>query len=188
MRHILAAASSTFLTLSVVAAPISAQVQRSFGGDSVHLELSAGAYWITGSHDGRIRILPRTKTERVSVRLNVGTLGRSADVKVTGPAEGFDADIELPERVNMVVTLTAGTLHLRGIEGSKNISGKAGEIEIELGDRNQYRQISASVKKGAVTMPGFREHQPDVLNFDWTGGGPHDLTVRVEAGHITLRE
>jgi len=136
------------LALFIAAVPISAQMQRSFGGETVHVELSAGTYRITGSDDGRIRVVPRTKTDHVSVRLNVGTLGRRADVKVTGPNDGFDADIELPRRVNIVVTLAGGTLHLRGIDGNKNISGKSGEIEIELGNRNQHGQITASVRRG----------------------------------------
>lgn len=188
MRHILLTRSSVMLALSVVAVPISAQMQRSFGGESVRLELSAGTYRVTGSYDGRIRVLPRTKTDRVSVRLNVGALGRRADVKVMGPNDGFDADIELPRRVNIVVTLAGGTLHLRGIEGNKNISGKSGEIEIELGNRNQYGQITASVRKGTVRMPGFADNQGGVQTFDWIGDGAHDLTVRLEAGQITLRE
>jgi hypothetical protein len=188
MRHTLFRGSIVVLALSLAAAPLSAQVQRSFGGENVHLELSSGNYLITGSYDGRIRVLPRTKTDQVSVRLNVSTFGRRANVKVLGPQDGFDADIELPQRVNIVVTLASGVLRVRGLEGGKNITGKTGEIEIELGDRNQYRQITASVKSGGVMVPGARAIRPGIRTFDWTGTGAHDLRVRLDAGNITLRD
>ena len=187
MRHRIASAAIV-VAVAVLASAASAQVQRSFGGETVNLELSAGTYWVTASYDGRIRILPRTKADQASVRLNVNTLGRRADVTVTGPKDGFEADIELPRHVQMIVTLAGGTLRVRGIDGSKNISAKTGEIDIEIGDRNRYGRVIASVRTGAVNPPGFHTGQPDRRSFEWTGSGIHDLNVRLDSGTITLRE
>ena len=80
-------------------------VQRSFGGDTVHLDLSVGNYRVTASPDNRIRVTPRTKTDQVSTRINVNLLGTRATVRVVGPKDGFDADIQLPARVSLVVEL-----------------------------------------------------------------------------------
>ena len=187
MHHRIASCG-VVVALAALVVPISAQVERSFSGETVSLELSAGTYWVTASLDGRIRVLPRTKTDQVSVRLNVSTLGRRADVTVRGPKDGFEADIELPRRANLIATLAAGALRVRGIDGSKDISAKTGEIEIEMGDRNQYGHVTASVRKGAVNLPGFQDKPPDPRSFEWTGSGTHDLSVRIDAGTITLRD
>ena len=188
MRHSLALCALVMGSLAAAAASTAAQVQRSFSGETVHLELSAGAYWITASHEGLIRVLPRAKADQMSVRVNVSTLGTRANVSVRGPKDGFAADIEVPRRVDLVVSLTAGALRVRGIEGSKEISAESGEIEIELGDRNQYGRVTALVRTGAVNLPGLRDNQPARRSLEWTGSGPHDLRVRLDAGTITLRD
>jgi hypothetical protein len=175
-------------SLAAAAASAAGQVQRSFSGETVHLELSAGAYWITPSHEGLIRVLPRAKADQMSVRVNVSTMGTRANVTVRGPKDGFAADIELPLRVNLAVSLTAGALRVRGIEGSKEISAESCEIEVELGDRNQYGRVLALVRTGAVIPPAFRDGQPGQRSFEWTGSGLHDLRVRLDAGTITLRD
>ena len=182
IRAVLIAAATSLVI------PASAQVQRSFSGETVNLELSAGTYWVTASYDGRVRVLPRTRADQVSVRLNVDTFGRRADVAVRGPNDGFDADIELPRRVNLIATLAAGALRMRGIDGSKNITAKTGEIEIELGDRHQYARLMATVETGAVNLPGFKDAQPRLRSFEWKGRGSDDLSVRINTGTITLRD
>ena len=191
MGHRLLAASMCMVCMIVLTAgtlPISAQVQRSFDGDRVNLELSGGTYRITAASDGRIRVLPRTKTDRVSVRLNVGAFGRSADLRIIGPADGFDADIELPRRVHISITLTDGTLLVRGIEGNKNISGRSAKVEIQFDDQTEYGQIKASVRKGEVKTFGFADNRIELQSFNWIGPGTHEITVRLEAGQIILRD
>jgi hypothetical protein len=84
------------LALCVPAFAQEDSVQRSFGGDTVHLDLSVGNYSVTASPDDRIRVTPRTKTDQVSSRISVNLLGTRATVRVVGPKEGFDADIQVP--------------------------------------------------------------------------------------------
>ncbi len=96
-------------------------VQRSFGGDTIRLDLSAGNYKITASPDRRIRVTPRTKTDEVSTRVTVNLLGTRATVRVVGPKDGFDADIQLPADVE--VELVAGSRLLSGVEGSTDVQG-----------------------------------------------------------------
>src|SRR5688572_19779153 len=74
-------------------------VERSFRGDRVHLDLSAGHYRVTASPDNRIRVRPRTKTDQVSTRITLNLLETRATVRVAGPKDGIEADIELPARV-----------------------------------------------------------------------------------------
>jgi hypothetical protein len=162
-------------------------VQRSFGGDTVHLDLSAGNYRVTASPDDRIRVKPLTKTDRVSVRLNENLLGTRATVRVVGPKDGFDADIQLPARVSVVVELAGGSLQLSGVQGSKDIAANTAQIEIAVGRREDYRQVTASVTAGELTASAFDAKASGVRSFEWTGNGPYDLRVRLEKGRVTLK-
>jgi hypothetical protein len=162
-------------------------VQRSFGGAAVHLDLSVGDYRVTASPDNRIRVTPRTKTDQVSTRIKVNLLGTRADVRVVGPKDGFDADIQLPARVSVVVELAGGSLQLSGVEGSKDIAANTANIEIAVGDRERYRRVMASVQSGELTAYAFDERARGVRSFQWTGNGAHDLRVRLDRGRVTLK-
>lgn len=161
--------------------------ERSFGGDTVQLNLSTGNYRVTSSSDDKIRVIPRTDTDKVSVRLSTNVMGTEATVKVTGPKEGFAADIELPENVRVVAELDGGSLQLSGIRGSKDIAAKSGQIEISVGGKDDYRQVRASVGTGELTAAAFDEKAHGVRTFEWSGKGSYNLNVRVNNGKVTLR-
>jgi hypothetical protein len=117
IRNLVAGA---LVLLSVAAVSVSAfaqgdAVQRSFGGDAVRLDLSAGTYRVTASPDDRIRVLPRTKTDQVSTRITVSLFGTRATVRIVGPPDGFEADIQLPARVTVDVSLSGGSVQMNGV-------------------------------------------------------------------------
>jgi hypothetical protein len=173
--------------LSVYALAQEHAVQRSFGGNTVDLDLSVGNYRVAASPDNQIRVTPRTKTDQVSARITVNLWGTRATVRVVGPREGFDADIELPGRVGVVVELAGGSLQLSGVEGSKDLAARTGSIEIAVGDLKHYRRVTASVQSGELTASAFDGSARGVRSFQWTGTGAHDLRVRVDNGRITLK-
>jgi len=166
-------------------------IQRSFAGDTVRMDLSVGDYRVTASLDDRIRVTPLTKNDsqsnKVSVRLDVNLLGTRADLRVRGPQEGFEARIELPKRVNIVASLPGGSLRMGGVEGSKDIEAKTGDIEINVGDRDQYKGVIASVRSGDLTAPAFDDKGSGPHSFEWTGKGAFDIRIRLDSGRLTLR-
>jgi hypothetical protein len=105
-----------------------------------------GNYRITAASDNQIRVTPRTKTDQVSTRITVNVFGTRATVRVVGPKDGFDADIQLPTRVGVEVELVAGSLQLSGVEGSKDVAATTGNIEIAVGDRNRGGAMAACRK------------------------------------------
>lgn len=173
--------------LSVYAFAEERSVQRSFGGDTVDLDLSVGNYRVAASPDNQIRVTPRTNADQVSTRITVNLLGTRATVRVVGPKDGFDADIQLPARVGVVVELAGGALFLTGVEGSKDVAAHTGSIEIAVGDRKQYRRVTASVQSGELTASAFDDSARGARSFQWTGQGAHDLRVRLDQGRITLK-
>jgi hypothetical protein len=195
-RRLLGAALlGVFVTLDA-ASPAAAQdraVQRSFSsGGMVHLDLSAGEYRINPSAGDVIRITPHATSKHeaseTSVRIEVSDGGRRAYVRVDGPInDGVKVDIELPRRTNLVTELTAGELQLKGIEGDKEISARAGELDIEVGDRDRYRLVDASVRIGELRAPKFSVSKEGFFrSFEWSGRGGYDLRVRLWVGELTL--
>jgi hypothetical protein len=189
MIHRLTAAAAVLLLASALSLDVLAQqasAERSFDGDVVRLDLSAGNFRITASPDNRIRVMPRTKGDQVSTRISLNLLGTRATVRVVGPKDGFDADIQLPARVGVEVELAAGSLRLSGVEGRKDVTARAADIEVAVGDQTLIRHVSATVDTGEVTAPAFDRSARGVRSFQWTGRGARDLRVRVAKGRITL--
>jgi hypothetical protein len=183
-----------FLAACAVATPITGQehaIQRSFAGDTVHMDLSIGHYRVTASVDDRIRVTPLTKngsqSNNLSVRLDVNLFGTRADLRVRGPREGLEAQIELPKRVNLVASLAGGSLQVIGVDGSKDIEVKTGNVEVSVGDRDRYKRVTASVRSGDLTAPAFDDRGSGPRSFEWTGKGAYDMRIRLDAGRLTLR-
>ncbi len=170
--------------------PASNRTERAFvTGGKVRLTLSAGTYRITGTPDRIIRARWRTRDprdlERVRTRLDV--TGNEALFRLEGTGNNFAADIELPERSDLVLALSAGDLIVRGIEGSKDIDLWAGDVTIQVGDATRYRRVEATVRAGDITAEPFKVNKGGLFrSFEYAGQGPYDLRVRLFAGDLKL--
>jgi hypothetical protein len=167
--------------------------ERAFAsGGTVYLDLSAGEYTITPSSDDTIRVTARPTSkhdaDETSVRIDVNTARQRAEVFVDGPLnDGVKVDIELPRRTHLVTELSAGELRLKGIEGSKDISARAGELNIEVGERDRYRHVDASVRIGELQASKFGVQKEGFFrSFEWNGRGSYDLRVKLWVGELTL--
>jgi hypothetical protein len=163
-------------------------LERSFqAGGTVILELSAGGYEIVGTPDNRIRVDWR-KSDSRGVNVDVEVKGSQAEIQIDGPmTKGAEARIELPQRTNLIVRLSAGELRITGIEGSKDVSARAGEIDIEVGRREQYRRVDASVNIGELSAGVFNIKKEGFFrSFTWAGKGQYDLRARLTVGELNL--
>jgi hypothetical protein len=168
-------------------------LQRAFGsGGTVYLDLSAGEYTIAASPDNTIRVVAHAtskhRADETTVRIDISTRGNRADIAVDGPLnDGVKVDIQLPRHTNLVTELTAGELSLKDIEGSKDISARAGELTIEVGNRDRYRNVRASVRVGELKATPFNINKEGLFrSFSWQGKGTDDLSVSLWAGELTL--
>lgn len=180
-----------FMFACLVAASIAGQTEvldRAFApGGTVVLDLSAGEYEIVGTADNRIRVDWRESDSR-EVNVEVDVKGREARVWIDGPlTEGAEALVELPQRTHLVVMLSAGELRIRHLEGSKDVSARAGEIDIEVGARDQYRQVDASVRIGELRADAFDVRKEGFFrSFTWAGKGQYDLRAHLTVGELNL--
>ena len=196
MRTLVVAA---LLGTALVAAPTSQTTQNTRVSDSlerpfptngrIRMDLSAGEYRITGSRENRVRLQWRVRNpdELSQVRARADVRDREATILTDGPGNHFEVDIQVPSRADLYVRLTAGELSVEGIEGNKDISLHAGELDIDVGRPEDYHSVSASVWAGEVHADPYNESKEGLFrSFDWTGKGPYRLEARLKAGEVRL--
>ena len=183
------------LACLAAAATTSAQartVERAFvDAGRVELDLSAGEYRIFASPDNAIRVTayPTDSRSADDTEVRVDVRGSRAAIEIDGPInDGVRVDIALPRRTNIVSSLTAGEFRLRDIEGSKDISARAGELDIQVGRTRDYGAVRAAVKIGGLRAPAFNVNTGGFFrSFNWSGAGPYDLRVSLLVGEVKLQ-
>jgi hypothetical protein len=166
-------------------------LERAFSQNGrIRMDLSAGDYRISGSPDDRIRLewslrdpahLPRVKA-RADVR------DREATITTDAPSnKGLKVVIQVPKQADLYVRLTAGDLRIEGIQGNKDVELHAGDMRIDVGRAEDYRNVDASVWAGDITAPPFRVNKGGLFrSFDWRGKGPYRLHAKLKAGDLHL--
>jgi hypothetical protein len=168
-------------------------LERDFAaGGHVHLDLSAGQYEIAGTSDRRLRIewSVRKPDSLRRVRTQANINGTDAWVNVRGPDNsGFRVAVKVPSRSDLTVNLSAGEIHVAGVEGNKDIQSYAGEVHVDVGRAQDYRRVHASVWAGEIKASAFKTSKDGLFrSFDWSGRGPYVLSASLWAGELWLYE
>jgi len=189
MRTIVVPASAALAMLLAGTVAEAKVTERAFmAGGTVRLDLAAGEYEIVASKDNHIRVSWDDRGQNADVTLRIDVNASRATVRTETPwKDGPTIRIELPRRTNMVVRLTAGDLKIKGIEGSKDVSARAGDVIISVGPREQYRYVKASVSVGDLTADAFNVNKDGLFrSFEWTGTGQYELRAQLMAGDLKL--
>jgi hypothetical protein len=182
------AAAALAVVLAGTAAEAEVTERKFVSGGTVRLDLAAGEYEIVASKDDRIRVSWPDRGKNADVTLRIDVQASRATVRTETPwKDGPTIRIELPRRTNMIVRLTAGDLKISGIEGSKDVTARAGDVSIDVGAREQYRYVTASVTVGDLTADAFNVNQDGLFrSFEWTGKGQYELRAHLMAGDLKL--
>lgn len=156
----------------------------------IRMDLSAGAYKISASKDGKIHLQWSTRDASAmkKVKEGIDVKGTTATVKVNGPDnQNFTVEIQVPRQSNLLVRFTAGDFQIDGIEGSKDIAGYAGNLSVDVVDAKLYKNVHASVTTGDLDAPAFQVSKGGLFrSFDQKGSGPYTLRVKLRAGDLRL--
>lgn len=188
MARVITALAATALLVPAMGSAQTRLLDQAFpAGGTVVLDLSAGEYEIVGSADARIRISPKRGDDR-RAHVSITPKGNTATIVIDGPlTDGVALRIEVPRRTNLVVELTAGELLIKDIEGSKDVSARAGELDIQVGSRDQYRRVDASVRIGELNAGVFNVNTGGFFrSFAWAGKGKYDLRAHLTVGELNL--
>jgi len=154
-------------------------------GGTIRLHLEAGGYTVTADDSDNIVVFKN----RDSVKVEIKTSGSNADVYVTDtPHNNFQATIQVPRRSNLWVRLTAGELVVENLEGDKNLEVRAGRIQVEIPQAQDYGHRDASVLAGSIEASPFDISKGGLFrSFDQQGPGKYRLHAHVMTGEIDLK-
>jgi hypothetical protein len=187
-----------FGLLAVIAGPASpaqtpanvGMVERAFKpGGTIAMDLSAGGYTIRGTAEDTIRVRWQTRdaASAAQSKAEVAVAGTSATIRTRGSKNDFKVQIELPHRSDLNVSLSAGDLQVLRIEGNKELSMWAGDVTMEVGGPELYKQVDASVRFGELTLSPFNANKGGILrSFHWNGSGKYTISAKLFAGDLKL--
>jgi hypothetical protein len=156
----------------------------------IRMDLSAGEYRISGSADNRIRlewsVREADQLPRVHARADVRD--RDASITTDGPSNrGLKVAIQVPDRSDLYVRLSAGDLRIEDIRGNKDVELHAGDVRIDVGRAEDYHSVDASVWAGDIQAAPFHMFKDGLFrSFDWSGKGPYRLHAHLKAGDLRL--
>jgi len=157
----------------------------------IRMDLSAAEYVVTGGTENRIRIdwsvRNADRLPRVHARADV----RGADARIVtdGPSNnsGLRFAIQVPERSDLYIRLTAGDIRIEDVRGNKDVELHAGDLRIDVGRAEDYHHVDASLWAGDIHAAPFHVFKGGLFrSFDWTGKGPYRLHAKLKAGDLRL--
>jgi hypothetical protein len=157
------------------------------GGD-IKLQVSAGGVEIQPAKDNKITIRWTTKNpeDMGKVKIKSRVSDRDADLEVDGP-RNFYPTIELPEKTNLIIRVSAGDVDVGEFRGDKDIRLRAGDLSIKIGDPDAYEDVDLSVTSGGLDASKFNVSKGGLWrSFKHRGKGIYKLYARVTAGQLTL--
>jgi hypothetical protein len=194
---LLAAVALTTLAASTVATRAAQStsgqpIDKAFSkAGTIVMSLSAGDYRIEGRADDKIRVDWRVdrSADAANVKARLDIKGTRAVIETSSAKHGgVHYTIDVPSRSDVEIDLSAGDLEVRGIEGNKRIESWAGDLSVEIGRPEQYRQVEASVRAGDLSARPFNVSMGGLFrSFTRSGNGPYSLRVKLVAGDLTLK-
>ena len=156
-------------------------------GGKIDMQLDGGSYEIRPAAGNQVRVTLSGNTGNAKVELT--TSGTHADVKVKDtPHNNFQATIEVPKAADLVVRLTGGNLVMAAITGNKDVESYGGNVQIAVGDPNEYASVDAAVKAGDIDAKVFGGSKSGLFQqFTWSGHGKYTLRAHLGAGNLELR-
>lgn len=156
-------------------------------GGWARMELCSGGIDLIGRDENTLRVSYDRATTDVKVRIKV--VGDHADVKVEDcPRNNFRLRIELPKKTALQVRVFAGELQVRDVVGDKDLELHFGQMNIDMGNPDDYRRVSASVNSGEVNAPAFHISKGGLFrSFDQKGPGTYSVRAHVGAGEVDFK-
>jgi len=162
-------------------------VAKVASGGRVRMDLCSSGIELVGHDEDMLRVSYEPGRGNVNVRIQVA--GDRTDLTVRGcPRSDFKLRVELPKSSALYVRMFAGELDVSDIVGDKDVELHFGQVSMDVGKAEQYRQVSASVNSGELDAPAFNVSKGGLFrSFNQTGSGKYVLHAHVGAGELDLR-
>jgi len=156
-------------------------------GGRIRMDLCSSGIEIVGTDDAAVRVSYHPERDSVRVRLQIS--GDRADLRLTGcPHNNFQARIEIPKSSALYVRMFAGQLDVREVTGDKDVELSFGQLNLDVGQTEQYARVDASVNSGQLEASAFAVSKGGLFrSFDQKGPGRYRVHAHVGAGQLELR-
>jgi hypothetical protein len=156
-------------------------------GGQVRIDICPAGVDLIGRDDSMVRV--SYTPERDSVRVRIRVSGNRAELGLTGcPHNNFKVKIELPKSSALYVRMMAGQLDVRDIKGDKDLELSFGQLNVDVGNVEDYGHEDASVNSGEIAASAFGVQKGGLFrSFDRNGPGRCRLHAHVGAGQVELR-
>lgn len=168
--------------------PLALKTEKPFvSAGHIEMQLDGGNYEIQPAPGDQLRVSFGGNTGDATTAVTTNGAQASLTVKNT-PHTNFQARIEVPKTSDLVVRLAGGNLEMAAITGNKDIDSQAGNVEIKVGDPNDYAGVDATVKVGNLDGGPFGNSDSLVSHhLTWSGHGKYQLRANLGAGNLELR-
>jgi hypothetical protein len=188
---LLAAVAMLAVTVPAQNTGTTGSLERPFPANgSVKMDLVAGDYHIIGSPRDRVRLdwSVRDADVLAQVQARAEIRGQQLSITTNGPSnKGLKFTIEVPHESDLYVRLSAGDLTLEGVRGNKDVELRAGDLRIDVGRADDYKNVDASLWAGDLKASAFQVFKGGLFrSFDWTGTGRYRLHAHLMAGDLYL--
>ena len=188
---LLAAVAMLAVTASAQDTRPSGSLERPFSANgSVKMDLVAGDYHITGGAQDRVRIdwSVRDADALAAVQARADVRDREMSITTNGPHNrGLKFTIQVPNQSDLYVRLSAGDLTIEDVRGNKDVELRAGDLRIDVGRAEDYKQVDGSLWAGDIKASAFQIFKEGLFrSFEWTGKGPYRLHAHLMAGDLHL--
>lgn len=147
-------------------------------------------------------VIEGSESPKLTIRFEGDKADRANEIKVTykdkgdtvecgikdGPRNDLRILIGVPELTNLVVRMAAGVLEISEVKGSKDVKMRAGDLNIDLGDADDYASIDASVTTGEIDVSALGAETGGFFRkFHRAGPGTFRLLAHIGAGQLTIQ-
>jgi hypothetical protein len=156
-------------------------------GGWARIQLCSSGIELIGRDENILRVTYDRANADVKVRIKV--IGDHAEVRVEDcPRNNFRIKIEMPKKTALQVRVFAGELDVRDVVGDKDMELHFGQLNIAMGNPDDYRRVSASVNSGELDAPAFHISKGGLFrSFEQKGPGEYLVHAHVGAGEIDMR-
>lgn len=157
----------------------------------LRIDSCSGEVRVNGTDQEKIRVHYSGKgsdsTPDVTVRLK--RRDQVAELDISGcPHNQFKMTIEIPKTSDLYLRMMAGQLNVEDIPGNKDVELSFGQLDIEMGNPNDYRTVEASVSTGQLEAAPMQVSKGGLFrSFKHEGSGKYRLAAHVGAGQLTLK-
>lgn len=165
--------------------------ETAFSGGRLRVHTQSGDVRVTGAESDKITIrFEGKKAEDVEdVEVQFRKTAAGGDLKISGgPRNDFHIRIEIPRETDLYLRMPFGALQVEKVRGNKDVELHAGDVEIEIGDPNDYSHIEASVTTGGLDSAPLGISKGGLFrSFKRDGPGKYQLHAHVGSGELDLR-